>query len=206
MERSKRISFLSELTKGYDEVLDIGSDHGLVLLEAFKKGYIKRATASDLREKPLKKAKQNLKGYKVNYILSNGFEEIKKSFDLTIIAGMGPRLIGEILQKAPLGTQTYILQANDKIEILRLFLANNRFKIVDEYLVKDKFYYIVLKVCRGEMTLLEEDVYLGPILKKKLESRDYYETKALQIEKIMKNVTKERYEELKKKYLIYKRV
>lgn len=37
MARNKRIKYLAELTKGYDRVLDIGTDHGLVLLEAFKK-------------------------------------------------------------------------------------------------------------------------------------------------------------------------
>ncbi len=45
MARNKRISFLAELTKGFKTVLDIGTDHGLVLLEAFKKAILKKRNA-----------------------------------------------------------------------------------------------------------------------------------------------------------------
>ncbi len=203
MARNKRISFLAELTKGSKTVLDIGTDHGLVLLEALKKGYIENAIASDLREKPLAQAKKILAGYNVSYFQSNGFESIKMPFDLAIIAGMGANLIGDILQKAPFGKQIYILQANDKIELLRQFLCENEFKIIDEFIIEDKFDYVVLKVCRGKMDLLEQDLYLGPILKYKPEAMKYYQKKAKQIKKIMLKVDEKRYDVLDKMYRIY---
>lgn len=204
MARNKRISFLAEQTKGYQTVLDIGTDHGLVLLKAFKKRYIKEAIASDLREKPLGQAKQNLKGYPVTYILSDGFKSVKKPFDLAIIAGMGAYLISDILKNAPFGKQTYLIQANDNLEVLRQFLCDNEFKIIDEYLIEDKFDYIVLKICRGKMNLLEQDLYLGPVLKHRLEAIKYYQKKAQQIKKIMTKADSERYEILEKVYNIYK--
>ena len=204
MARNKRIAFLSELTKGYDRVLDIGTDHGLVLLKAFEKGYIKEAIATDLREKPLKQAERNLKNYPVTYIISDGFLAVKKPFDLAIIAGMGAHLITEIMQHAPLGNQTYILQANEKIEILREYLMLNDFKIVDEHVIQDKFFYVVLKVSRGKMNLSDEDIYLGPILKNKPESLEYYAKKAHQIEKILPGADQERQIELNKMLKIYK--
>ena len=204
MARNKRISFLAELTKGYDRVLDIGTDHGLVLLKAFEKGYIKEAIATDLREKPLKQAEKNLKNYPVTYILSDGFLAVKNPFDLAIIAGMGAYLIADIMNQAPKGNHVYILQANDKIEILREYLGSHGFKIIDEYLVHDRFFYVILKVTRGVMLLNEEDLYLGPILKNKPEALEYYARKAHQIEKILPSADSERQIELEKMLKIFK--
>jgi len=206
MARSKRIAFLAELTQGYEKVLDIGTDHGFVLSCAFEKGYIRSAIASDLREKPLNQAKRNLKKYPVSYVLSDGFLAIKEDFDLAIIAGMGAYLINDILDHAPLGKQTYLLQANEKIEILREYLMNHGFLIIDEYIIYDRFYYVILKVVRGEMILTEDDLLLGPILKTKPDVLPYYARKAHQIEKIMTHADEKRLETLKKMHKIYKSV
>lgn len=184
MARNKRIKFISELTKGYDRVLDIGTDHGLVLLEAFKKGYIKSAIASDLREEPLNQARKNLKQYPVEFILSDGFKNIKSDFDLGIISGMGAYLIKDILKNAP-KDKTYILQANEKNEILRAFLEEDGFEIIDEYIVQDKFFYVMMVVRKGHMQLFEDDLYLGPKLKHKQEAKPYYEHKIKQYKKIL---------------------
>lgn len=206
MVKSKRIEFLSELTKGYDKVIDIGSDHGLVLLEAFKKGYIKEAIASDLREKPLKQAMKNLENYQVKFILSDGFLSVKDNFDVAIISGMGSHLICDILENAPKENQIFILQPNDKIEVLRKYLALHHFKIIDEYVIYDKFFYVILKVIRGHMSLAEMDLYLGPILKLKEESRSYYDHKLKQIDKIYEKADVKKREFLNKMRQLYKNV
>ena len=206
MARSKRIQYLAELSKGYETVLDIGTDHGFVLEIAFENNWIKSAIASDLREKPLNQAKKHLSKYPVEYVISNGFENIKQNFDLAIIAGMGAYLISDILDHAPKGNQIYLLQANDKIEILRTYLMNHGFSIIDEYLTYDKFYYVILKVQRGEMTLSEEDLYLGPKLKYKKESIPYYAKKASQITKILNKTDEKRREVLEKVLKIYKNI
>jgi len=170
---NKRIELLSSLLKGYDCVLDIGTDHGLVLKQAIDKGYIKKAIASDIGEKPLLQAKKNLIDYPVEFVLSNGFSNIKNSFDIAVIAGMGVYTIIDIL-KQPHEKKTYLLQANDKYHILRKFLNENGYKITDEYMIFDKFYYVILKVELGIQKLTKEDLYVGPILKTKLERKAYY--------------------------------
>ncbi|MCR3906544.1 MAG: class I SAM-dependent methyltransferase [Tenericutes bacterium] len=204
MAKSKRIEFLAELTKDYHHVLDIGTDHGLVLRIAFEKGYIEKAIASDLREKPLKQAEKNLKNYPVSLIKTDGFLNVKETFDLAIIAGMGSYLICDILDNAPKHDTTYLLQPNDKIDILRTYLMKHHFKIVDEYLVFDKFYYVIIKAIRGKMELSESDLYLGPILKTKPESKAYYQHKIKQIEKIIIKADLKRKEELENLLNIYK--
>lgn len=202
MARNKRIKFLAELTKGYDYVLDIGTDHGLVLLEAFKKGYIKKAIASDLREEPLNQAKKNLNNYDVDFVLSDGFKQIDKPVDLAIIAGMGSYLMTDILSDVEKDI-TYILQANDKHHVLREFLANNHFSIEDEFVIHDKFYYVIMIVKKGQMELLEDDLYLGPKLKYKPEAKLYYQHKIKQYEKILIKADDERKKELLKLIKIY---
>lgn len=204
MARSKRIEYLANLTSGYDKVLDIGTDHGLVLAFALENKLIKSGIASDLREKPLNQARKNLKDFPVEYVISDGFKQIKSNFDLAIVAGMGAYLITEIMDYAPQGNQTYLLQANDKIEILREYLMNHGFKIIDEYIIYDKFFYVIMKVIRGDMVLLDEDIYLGPILKNKVEALSYYAKKAKQIEKILPKADEKRQETLKIMLKIYK--
>ncbi|MDX9691079.1 MAG: class I SAM-dependent methyltransferase [Acholeplasmataceae bacterium] len=204
MARNKRITFLADLTKGYPCVLDIGTDHGLVLKKAFDQGYIQHAIASDINEEPLNQAKRNLKNYPVHYVTSDGFLAINKPYDLVIIAGMGAYLICDILEHAPKDDVDYILQANDKIEILRKYLMDNQFMITDEYVIHDKFHYVILKVKRGFMELSLDELYLGPILKGKDEAKPYYQIKANQIEKILPQADPKRQEELLKMLKIYK--
>jgi tRNA (adenine22-N1)-methyltransferase len=206
MARSKRIQYLAELSKGFDKVLDIGTDHGFVLEIAFENHWIKSAIASDLRKKPLNQAREHLREYPVDYVISDGFENIKQDFDLAIIAGMGAYLITDILNHAPLGNQTYLLQANEKIEILRDYLVTHGFMIIDEYITFDKFFYVILKVKRGQMVLSDEDLYLGPKLKHKSEALPYYEKKASQIVKILPKTDKNRQETLEKMLKIYKNI
>ncbi len=206
MARSKRILFLAELTKGFNSVLDIGTDHGLVLEKAFEKGYIHKGIASDLREKPLKSAENNLKNYPVTFVISDGFLAIKEPFDLVIIAGMGAYLICDIMDNAPKEDVTYILQPNDKTEILREYLMNHGFMITDEYLIQDKFFYVILRVKRGVSKMNQEDLILGPILKTKPESRKFYDQKIEQIDKIYNRADEKRKEELDKMRQIYKNV
>lgn len=204
MVKSKRISFIAGLTKGYHTVLDIGTDHGLVLQEAFMNGWIKQAIAADLREQPLMQAKKNLKNYPVTFVQSDGFLAIKDSYDLAIIAGMGAYLISEIMKHAKNDQATYILQANDKHDYLRNQLMHQGYKITNEYIIHDHFYYIIIECKKGHMTLSNEDLILGPILKTKPEAIPYYERKRKQIESLLSKVDQKRQDELNRVYKIYK--
>ena len=173
-----RIQFIASLLQGYDIAIDIGSDHGLVLKYALDNNYIKHAVASDLNEGPLNHAKQNLTGYPVRFYLSDGFKNVPLDYDIAVITGMGPHLILDILKNVlHLEGKTYILGANDKVEVLREGLMQLGFKIIDEYVIHDGFYYVFLKVVIGNMTLTQQDIYVGPILKHKPEAKSFFEHK-----------------------------
>lgn len=207
MVENNRLKFISSLLKGYNTVLDIGTDHGLVLKYAFDMGYIKNGIASDLREKPLISAKNNLKDYPCEFILSNGFSNIKKDFDCCVICGMGSHLISEILSDSPNNNAHYILGTNDKEDELREYLSNNNFKILDEYIIFDKFYYIFMKVTKTatKQKLSKEDIILGPVLKTKKNSVDYYQQKAIYLKDLIAKVDQQKAQLLKGKLKYFKK-
>src|SRR5690554_2430189 len=176
MIKNKRLDFIASLIdKNTNILLDIGTDHGYLIKKAFDNNKIKHAIATDVNELPLNNAKNNLKNYDVDYVLTDGFKGIDKTFDLVVIAGMGGNLIVSILKDAPTNSNIkYILQANNKNDKLRKFLSTNNFKIINEHIIIDKHYYVILEVVRGKMLLNNNDYYLGPILKTKKESITYY--------------------------------
>ncbi|MDV3143923.1 MAG: tRNA (adenine(22)-N(1))-methyltransferase TrmK, partial [Candidatus Phytoplasma australasiaticum] len=133
----KRILFISQLIKGYNIVLDIGSDHGLVLKNCFDLNYIKKGIVSDNKKKPLLKSFQQLKNYPVSFYLSDGFDNIKEDFDLSVICGMGPYTISSILEKIPIIFQKkhFLLGPQGNINYLIKFLYRNNFCILRKYCV-----------------------------------------------------------------------
>ncbi|WP_025725209.1 tRNA (adenine(22)-N(1))-methyltransferase [Acholeplasma granularum] len=200
-----RIDFITSLLKGYDTVLDIGADHGLVIKKAIDLGYIKNGIAADINKGPLNHAKKNLTGYPVRFYLSDGFKKIDADYDLAVITGMGSRLIIDILKHAKLD-RTYILGANEKVEILRSWLVSNNYEIIDEYIIYDGFYYVFLKVKKGQMNLSDSDLYVGPILKNKVEATQYFKHKKDHFLSLLNKVHGKKYDEFHTIYTYFNEV
>ncbi|WP_374695582.1 SAM-dependent methyltransferase [Areca yellow leaf disease phytoplasma] len=60
------------LLKNCDTVVDIGTDHGLVLKKVFQQSYIKQAIAADSKIKTFISNPKNLACYPVTFCLSDG--------------------------------------------------------------------------------------------------------------------------------------
>ncbi len=191
-----RIDLIVSLTKGYDTVLDIGTDHGLVLKKALDLGYIKKGIASDINKEPLNQAKENLSSYPVSFYLSDGFKNIDVPYDLAVITGMGPNLISNILKEAKLDVD-YILGANDKVYILRKWLLENNFNIIEETVSFDRFFYIFIRVRKGKMNLTESEIYTGKYLYKSPLAKKYYEHKLKHYNPLLNIKNQNRQKELK---------
>lgn len=143
-----RITFIASLLSGYKIVLDIGTDHGLVLKKALDLKYIQKGIASDNKPQPLLKAYQNLKNYPVEFYLSDGFLKILSTFDLALICGMGPHTIIHILKNKLDMNKPLILGCQGKWLPLIYWLKKNDFELLRYYNFFDKFNYIFLKVIR----------------------------------------------------------
>ena len=174
-----RIETLSQLTQGINTLLDIGTDHGYVIIDALRHGYIQNAIACDINKMPLENAKQNIEAAnltdRVTFKLSNGFQHIDGSYDGVLIAGMGMHLVKDILSQKHVAAQKYILQSNNHVDLLRDYLSKHDFKIMDEVAVHDKFHYVILVCEKGKMNLNAKDMFVGPILKNKKEALPYYQ-------------------------------
>lgn len=168
-----RIELLSSLLKNSKKVADCGCDHGYVLIDALKKYDVEEAIFIDVNKEPLALANKNYINSKLekkaSFILSDGFKDCNLKFDTAVIAGMGGILIKNILEESYLKIKDkkLILQPNSDRYLVRKYLNENSFKIVEEYALYDsnKYYEIIVAI-PGKEDLNELDLNYGPILRK----------------------------------------
>ena len=127
-------------------VADIGTDHAYLPIYLIQNNIAKNCIAADLREKPLKNAQSAINFYKLNdkieTVLSDGLDNISPcSADDFIFCGMGGILITQILDRAEWlknPDKHIILQPMRHIEVVRKYLLDNSFDIIDEVAVEDE--------------------------------------------------------------------
>jgi tRNA (adenine22-N1)-methyltransferase len=161
MVKNNRIDALVESIQGYHTVLDIGTDHGLVLKYAIDKKYIKKGIAADIAAMPLENAKNNLQGYPVSCVLSDGFKSIREAFDAVLIAGVGGMTIIDILSHRQEGDYDLILMPHDRLEKVRRYLLENNYGIISENIIFDKHYYTIFHVNKRKMVISEKEILTG---------------------------------------------
>ncbi len=157
--------------------LDIGCDHALLDIALVEEKKLSRVIASDNKEGPLEKARENIEkascSDKIILTLKDGLDAYQEGVDTVIISGMGGHAIINILKKhkelLP-KIKTLILSPNNYIPLVRKEVCHLGFKIVDEYLIQDKnIIYTIIKLERGKEKLSQQDLILGPILRKRRE-------------------------------------
>ena len=127
-------------------VADIGTDHAYLPIYLCRIGKIRGAVAADIGKGPLAIAAANIRenglADKIPTCLSDGLEHIGPYAPTDIIVfGMGGELIVSILHAAPWvkdASIRLILQPMTKSEILRAYLLENGFDIIDECLTEDQ--------------------------------------------------------------------
>lgn len=131
---------------------DVGCDHGHLAIELMRRGAV-RGYACDINEKPLQNAKANIcaAGFsqQIQTVLTDGLQHLENSgiTDVTI-AGIGGEVITEILRQAQFLKDPairLILQPQSREHILRTFLAENGFSVLQEEAVRsDRYVYTVI--------------------------------------------------------------
>ncbi|MBR1740025.1 MAG: SAM-dependent methyltransferase [Ruminococcus sp.] len=131
---------------------DIGTDHGYLACYLIESGRCERVVASDVAEKPLESARQNVEAAgltdRVSCVLSDGLEKVPLEGITDIIcAGMGGELIVSILERCnDLRDKNLVLQPMTKWDVLRKWLYDNRFRVVKETACSEgRFVYSVMK-------------------------------------------------------------
>lgn len=169
MEVSKRIGCILNLVDKCNILADIGSDHAYVPISAIKQEKCSYAIASDINKGPIEKAKKNVIANKledkIQCRLGGGLTTLKENeVDLIIVAGMGGNLIRDIIEERinVFSKLDYaILQPTQNPEVLRKYLIENGYEIVQEDLCyEDNIYYEMIKVkCEKSLPKKLEEIY-----------------------------------------------
>ena len=143
------------MLRGTEELIDIGSDHGLLCAYAVTMGRAAHATAADISADSLSKARALIKELSledmVGFAVSDGFMNIDiaaKNYSI-VIAGMGGELIARILEaggdKARRAAEI-AMQPMGGAKELREYLYANGFGITDESVIEEggRYYQLIL--------------------------------------------------------------
>jgi len=160
MQLSERLLAVAGMVKLGNRVVDVGTDHGYIPIYLVQEKKVPSAIAMDIRTGPLSKAKANVTALHMEEViqtrLSDGVQALKENeADTLIIAGMGGGLIRKIIEDGRVvleSVEEFILQPQSEIGLVRRFLANERYCIIEEDMVfEDGKFYPMMRVIRGCM-------------------------------------------------------
>lgn len=153
---SPRLKACADFVVKGDRVADIGTDHAYLPIYLVRNGISPHVLACDLKELPLKKARNNIVKHglsqKIDVRLGDGLSVVSADeTDSVVIAGMGGELIARIIASAPHDFRNnrrtnFILQPMSKARSLRVALRCLNFYITHEVSVLDNGYpYTVMR-------------------------------------------------------------
>ena len=171
---SKRLGAVASYVQKGSRLADVGSDHAYLPLFLVENGIIDYAVAGEVVQGPYQSALTNVvqagKEELIQVRLANGLAAIESSdrIDTITIAGMGGRLIADILEadRDKLEkVKRLILQPNNREDELRIWLQEQGFQIVAEEMVtENQKFYEILVVEPGTMELTPLEQRFGPFL------------------------------------------
>lgn len=171
---SKRLERVAAYVPQNAVVADIGSDHAYLPCYLVHQGVASKAIAGEVVKGPYESACKEVKREKlqekIEVRLADGMEAVEHEdhVDTVTIAGMGGPLIAAILNKDLSRLQTVkrlILQPNIHAMAIRTWAQQNTWKIIAEEIIsEDEKIYEILVLERGEQTLTEAELLVGPYL------------------------------------------
>lgn len=180
---SNRLKLVASFVPFGARLLDVGSDHAYLPIYLVQKGQINAAIAGEIVEGPYRSALSHVRENQLSHIidvrLANGLEafSINDKIDVITIAGMGGRLIADILESGKVklaAVNRLILQPNNREDDVRRWLMENHFRLVNEsILLENDKYYEVLVAEKGSQSLSDLEVRFGAHLLKE-KTVDFY--------------------------------
>ncbi|MCM0582193.1 tRNA (adenine(22)-N(1))-methyltransferase TrmK [Weissella diestrammenae] len=169
---SKRLALVASFVPDNARLADIGSDHAYLPANLLLNQRIAFGIAGEVAPGPLANVEHEVhKAHlesKLIARLGDGFAAIQPddAIDTVVIAGMGGRLIADILASGHEQEQNYqrlILQPNTDVLVVRAWLQANGYALIDEAIVyEDHHYYEVLVAEPGESHFSDIELHFGP--------------------------------------------
>ncbi|HFH9838921.1 TPA: tRNA (adenine(22)-N(1))-methyltransferase TrmK [Streptococcus suis] len=171
---SRRLEAVASYVPQGARLADVGSDHAYLPLFLVEQGRIDFAVAGEVVQGPYQSALQNVEQAgqtdKIAIRLANGLAAVELADQVTTvtIAGMGGRLIAEILEagKDKLSSvERLVLQPNNREDDVRHWLVEHDFQLVAEEILEenDKIYEILVAE-KGNVDLTADQLRFGPYL------------------------------------------
>lgn len=180
MRMNLRLRTLAQMVDQGARVADIGTDHAYLPIQLVKDGKVDYAIASDVAAGPLENAEKDIIAAglknKIETRLGSGLETIsaKDRIDTVVIAGMGGKLMTNILNEAwsrNFHFATLILEPNVGEPGVREWLSAHKYQIINEKIITEAGHiYELIKAQELENTisLTDRQTFFGPeILKEK---------------------------------------
>ena len=149
---STRLDIIVEMVEENKVVCDVGTDHGITAMRVFDKKNPKMVIGTDISKNSLQKLRDKIQDtkYDIKTVVTDGIKDLEKYHpENIIISGMGGFLISEILErgmKVAKKADKLILQANNSLAHLRMFLEKEGFLITDERIAFDEdIYYDIIE-------------------------------------------------------------
>ncbi len=182
-------SFISES----DRVVDVGCDQAKLGIMLAKRN--QSSIASDISEKVIEKAKNDIKSDLIDLRVSNGLEKIKEGeADTLVLSGMGSHTILDILNNTKLRFNKIITISNNDHDLLRVKMNELNYMVDSEQIIKEnnKYYNLIVFV-PGNRKYNDYEINFGLNHKDKElynEYLDYLKNKYKNIKKSSKNKNK----------------
>lgn len=186
LKLDNRLQMLYNMVRPKSKIVDVGTDHGYLISKLILDNKCTYGKCVDINEKCLKKAQKLAKEYgitdNIKFSNSNGLQDVlPEEADDIVIAGMGSELIINIIKNCNWlkknNGKYLILQPMKKPWLLREYLYNNGFTIIDENLTySKKFFYVAIgaKFCANNKKISDVDKIIGLLLKKPNEYTQEY--------------------------------
>ena len=200
---SKRLETIIYLVDQGENVADIGSDHGFIVIELINRNIAASCLAVENKIGPYTNLVKNTSLIKnIKTSLSDGLKEVDKQFSTVIIAGMGFNTIKEIINDSIEKLDfidTFIIDSHTLTYELRKFMSEIGYFIKDEKcLIENKIFYEIIKFQKGHKEYSEVELKYGPILLNN-RSEDFMTHYSNQIEKLKSLVRLHQISSIRKK-------
>lgn len=159
--RLNQVYNLVDFTIG--DFLDIGSDHGQLVIELYKNSYPFKLYASENKIGPFNRLKKEINkvNYPINALFGDGLDIYQKNIKQVCISGMGGNTIYEIFNKHKEylnNIEKIVLQVQNDVSIVRKYLYENNFVPEKEYyFIDNEHIYSVMQLKKGSSFLYTED-------------------------------------------------